>query len=103
MKKLLIALFLIAGSAHADTVATANNNAGGMLVITDIPCNNSSGWYAYASARTVSTLFGCWWSDQTMVHITWNDGDVRSYPLNIWDVNLEIAKKLGDKNKGKGI
>ena len=102
MKKYLIALCFLCTVAYADTVATSKNEAGGMMVITDVPCTGSNGWYAYASARTTSTLFGCWWSDQTMVHISWNDGDVRSYPLGLWEVNNEVADRLRSKSKGKG-
>lgn len=102
MKKHLIALLLACGLAHADTVATSQNEAGGMMVITDVPCKGKNGWYAYASARGSSTLFGCWWSDQTMVHITWDDGDVRSYPFGVWVVNAEVARRMGDKGKGGG-
>jgi|APGre2960657373_1045057.scaffolds.fasta_scaffold06375_8 hypothetical protein len=103
MKKHLIALLLACGSAHADTVATSKNEAGGMMVITDVPCKGENGWYAYASARGSSTLFGCWWSDQTMVHIAWNDGDVRSYPLAVWEVDMDTVKRMAEKYKGKGI
>ena len=101
MKKLILGLCLLAGIVHADTVATSTNKAGGLLVLTDISCKEG-GFYAYASANGASTLFGCWWSDQTMVHILWKDGDVRSYPLQNWDVNNAVAEKL-QNSKGKGI
>lgn len=103
MKKLFFSFLIAINPTFADTVATATNSAGGMLVITDVPCSNKTGWHAYASSSSNSTMFGCWWSDQTMVHIVWSDNDVWSYPINSWQINYEVAKRLSEKNKGKGI
>lgn len=94
MKKLLLGL-LFCGMAHADSIATLNNKAGGMIVLTDVPCKNDMGFYSYASSQTSSTQFGCWWSDDTMIHIVWlADKDLRSYPISAFTVNIEKATKL---------
>ena len=94
MRNLALTLLLACASVQADTVATANNRAGGTTVLTDVPCKKEGGFYAYSQVPTGNTQFGCWWSDDAMVHITWSDGDVRSYPFNVFVVNHKNADRL---------
>ena len=94
MKKLALILAFLSACAYADTIATTENKAGGTVILTDVPCKNGSGYYVYSQSPTASTQFGCWWSDDAMVHITWSDGDVRSYPFNIFRVNKKNSDRL---------
>ena len=100
MKKLICAFFATLSIAQADTLATAPNGAGGLLVLTDVPCSESSSFYAYTSHPNAETQFGCWFSDSSMVHITWRGGVVRSYELTGWNVNQDILKKMRSRSKG---
>lgn len=99
MKKLICIFLATLSIAHAEVVATAKNNANGLLVLTDEPCEGTAKYFAYSSSDSASTQFGCWFSDSVMIHITWKDGSVRSYDFTGWQVNVEVAKKLKSKNR----
>lgn len=101
MKKLLIALMLASSFAYADTAATTGNGNGGITVLTDIPCTQAGSFIVYAQNPKSSTFYGCWWSDDMMVHVTWQDGDIRSYPLSIFTGNPTVLKRMrSNQNKG---
>ena len=101
MKKLLLIALLAFKCAYADTAATFPNNAGGLTVLTDVQCDRQRGFYAYSQNPRGSTQFGCWWSDSTMVHITWNDGELRSYTFTGMDLNLPVLNRMrARQNKG---
>ena len=94
MKKLFLSLILAVSPVLADTVATMTNDNGGIMVLTDVPCKGDSGYHMYSQSPNFRTLFGCWWSDSSMVHVSWTDGEVRSYPLQLWRVNIEVARRM---------
>ena len=107
MKKILVSLLLClsAAAANADTVGWMYNNSGGKIILTDRDCEGDARQFmAYASSQSVSTQFGCWFSDDSMVHITWTaSGNFKSYPLESWTLNNEVVKRLRQRlNKGKG-
>lgn len=99
MKKLLCIFFATLSIAQADTLATTLNNAGGLLVLTDVPCEGTRQYHAYTSHPTAETQFGCWFSDSSMVHITWRNGSVRSYDLNGWDINQDVLRRMRAKTR----
>lgn len=103
MKKLFLIFAMLAFNAQADIVAAMSNRNGGTMVLTDVDCKSGNGMVAYTQSPSVSTLFGCWWSDKIMVHITWNDGDVRSYPISAWDVDAEVAKRMKKRHNGSNV
>lgn len=94
MKKLLlIALFLpIIGNAKA--VAELRNNGGGKIVLTDEFCNDRRFKLAYSQMNNASTLLGCWAMDNSFVHIRWYDGDLRSYPLEYWNLVDQVKPTM---------
>ena len=94
MKKLFLSLVLAVSPVLADTVATMTNDNGGIMVLTDVSCRDGSGYHMYSQSPNYRTLFGCWWSDSSMVHVTWSDGEIRSYPLALWRVNIEVARRM---------
>ena len=94
MKKLFLSLILAAAPVLADTVATMSNDSGGIMVLTDVSCRDGSGYHMYSQSPNYRTMFGCWWSDSSMVHVTWSDGEVRSYPLGLWRVNIEVTRRM---------
>lgn len=103
MKKILV-LLLLCLSAHvsADTVGWMPNNGGGKIVITDKDCQSDSRQFmAYTTSSSISTQFGCWFSDDVMVHITWEStGSFKSYPLENWNINDSVIKRLRQRLKG---
>jgi hypothetical protein len=104
MKKLLLAL-AFCGFAHADTVATLKNKAGGLIILTDVvteQCRNFVG-AAYTTRSDNQTSWGCWFSDDMMVHIRWHDGDTRAYPIDSFTINEEAARKLRERRRGQSI
>lgn len=98
MKKLICIFLTTASMAYADTLATHPNSAGGQIVLTDVPCEGVVKYVVYSSSPRSDTLFGCWFSDATMIHITWNDGSTRAYEFDGWNVNMEVSKKMKAKN-----
>lgn len=86
MKKLICSLALICSFAHADTVATAQNGGGGLIVLTNNKCSGREGMVAYTNDSTGRTTLGCWFPEDSFVFIGWNDGDVRTYPYGIFNV-----------------
>jgi hypothetical protein len=99
MKRFLLGLSFVLSVCHADTLATARNGNNGLLVLTDVPCKDGGGFHMYSQSNNYRTLFGCWWSDNSMVHATYSDGETRSYPLDIWQVNVEVANRLKRKER----
>lgn len=91
MKKMLVALMLIAGYAHAGTVATMTNNAGGLISFTDGQCGPGGGNIATATNDKISTVYGCWKFNGTdTVWVIWqlaNGRELREYPLKDLTVN----------------
>lgn len=93
MRRFLLALLLAATAAHAGTVATASNKNGGIIVLSDVKCQGERDLFvAYSTVENSRTLMGCWTMDDNFIFIRWNDGDVRTYPFEIWDIK---TKKKG--------
>lgn len=92
-------------AAQADTVATLRNKSGGLIVLTDVQPNICKGFAGsvYSTSETNQTLWGCWFSDDTMVHVRWSDGDTRAYPLEMFDVNVQVARRLKERNSRGGV
>lgn len=106
MKKLIISLLagLTMMCAHSDTVATSKNKAGGYIVLTDVVTERCKGFVgaAYTTGSKNDVVWGCWFTDDLMVHVLWSDGDTRAYSLEGFVVNEEVAKRLRDRKKGGG-
>ena len=86
MKKLL-ALLLFCGVCHAENIAYTGNNSGGYIVLTDSVCAKDKAMkFAFSTSSSGSTRSACWTADNLFVHIVWWDGDVRSYPINIFSL-----------------
>ena len=104
LRKILPVLLLWCSVAHADIIATLKNRAGGVIVLTDVPtdrCKNYAGT-AYATGSDSKTSWGCWFSDDLMVHIRWTDGDTTAYPIENFTVNEEAVKRFRERRRGGG-
>jgi hypothetical protein len=82
MRNLLIALLFVSGAAQAEAKFEMDNNAGGKIILTDVPCNNGTHNLAYSTRPKGETLQGCWGADSSFVHIRWYSNDLRSYPAD---------------------
>jgi hypothetical protein len=84
MKKLLIALMLICGTAHAqEEWWESANESGGKIVLLGYECSSRPEQKTlkrmYAAHKSGQTTWGCWnfWSDQ--VHVVYDDGASYTY------------------------
>ena len=103
MKRLLIALMMMAATAHAGDIATLDNEAGGKIVFTDRPCpKDIGGLRMYATSRSGETLFGCWIlpDDSQNIMVRYSDGVIRMYdPANIKFTDYFNRKNSDNKEK----
>jgi hypothetical protein len=83
MKKLLLVLSLVCSFAHSETIATLQNGAGGIIVLTDVKCDKNSR-VVYSNDSGGNTWMGCWFFDDNFVFIKWSDGAIKTYPFNVW-------------------
>lgn len=79
-----LVLALTATQADATVIATLPNKAGGEIILTDVTTEVcGTGMIAYTTSPTGPTVYGCWWSDERMVHITYdNSSNVWSHPIS---------------------
>ena len=84
MKKILLAVLLILSlSVNAAVVAETINDGGGRIALTDVKCNSIQGAFiAYSYIANGKSLMGCWVVETNRVFVKWDDGDLRSYPLD---------------------
>ena len=81
---LLLACLLLNTPAEAKVLAESYNKGGGKLVLTDEACRQQGYRLAYSQLSGYQTILGCWSVDDSFVHVMWYDGDLRSYPLEMW-------------------
>jgi hypothetical protein len=95
MKQIFLALMITASSSHALIIAEQQNNANGLMVLTDEICENNTGRVAYSTIPNTETLLGCWNYDDNFVHIYWaQTRKLVSYPINSWKMKVK-AKSNG--------
>jgi len=81
-KILLAALLTLSLNASAAVVAETVNQGGGTIALTDVKCTRIQNTFiAYTYISNGQSLLGCWTSEGNRIFIHWNDGDLRSYPL----------------------
>jgi hypothetical protein len=82
MKKLLLIAALVAAPAMADSWAMPNQS-GGEIVVTDKPCPGYKNLrHAYTYTPSGKALNGCWYLDDTMIKLVWDDGTTYAYPAD---------------------
>ncbi len=94
MKKFVLMLALICTFSHAGTVATALNIGGGLIVLTDDKCSGKEGLIAYTNDKTGRTTIGCWFPEDSFIFVRWSDGDIRTYPYEIFTVKQKKGQTL---------
>lgn len=89
MKKILIALMLICGTAHAaEEWWESANESGGKIVLLGYGCTSrpeaTTMKRMYAAHKNGQTYWGCWnyWNDA--VHVVYDDGASYTYDPNLF-------------------
>lgn len=89
MKKILIALMLIWGTAHAaEEWWESANESGGKIVLLGYGCTSrpeaTTMKRMYAAHKNGQTYWGCWnyWNDA--VHVVYDDGASYTYDPNLF-------------------
>lgn len=103
---LILAAAVLAGIAHADTLLTAPNSAGGEIRLT----NNTAKacppgyWAAYSTGADVNDPpgRGCWRIVDMSAHVMWDSGSERMFPLERFKFTDYGWKLYGDKKPHKG-
>ena len=104
LKSALVALAVAFTPVYADTIGVLRNKAGGLIVLTDLRegCPRHPG-AAYATTDSSNrTMWGCWYTDDLMVHIEWHDGDRTSYLLENFTINSDNIRRLRERRQGRG-
>jgi len=78
MSALLLAIIL----------ATSPNQGGGRIALTDEPCTDTT-FIAISFVENGDTVTGCWFSEQELVFIKWDDQTVKTYPANRFTLTKE--------------
>lgn len=86
MKKLILCLALVAGSAHADKWLETPNDAGGKILLLLRDCSDNKGKMVIATTPKGDNYNGCWFYFADMVHIVWDKGGTSSFDPNLFKV-----------------
>lgn len=88
--KLILALITLSVTfaAHAEAWYT-NNKSGGQIIITDGNCYLVGKQYdalkkGYSRMPDGTTLYGCWYYEDKIVYMTYEDGTQYTYPVNFF-------------------
>ena len=80
MKKFIILLMLISGTANAEQWFEMPNKAGGKMVLLTTKCSDTeSGRIVISTTPEGYTTNGCWWYFAEMVNIVWKSGNTSSF------------------------
>jgi hypothetical protein len=86
MKKLLLSLLFVS-SAQAAVIAESGNGAGGKIILFDNVCNTNQNMRAMlAYDGDGGFMRGCWLSESGEIIVKWADGDVRRYPIKLFQI-----------------
>lgn len=84
MKTLLFITTLLASLPAYAEAWFIENNSNGQIIITDKVCSLKGKEYnalkqGYARSADGMTIYGCWFYENKLVHMTYNNGDVYTY------------------------
>ena len=85
---MIMVLLLLSLNVHAkEIVAEIVNDGGGSIALTDIKCTKIAGTFVvYSYIKSGHSMLGCWSYDDTRVFVRWSDGDLRSYPIELFNL-----------------
>lgn len=101
MKELIFVLAVVFGSVEfveAEEIGRFMNNAGGGIVIDDAKCSNG-GRLAYTYLPSGSVEYGCWFFQNSVFHVFWNNGEKRIYDLS----GFNPSKKFQEQTKNSKV
>lgn len=85
MKKLILALALLCGSATAGEYWVAPTEAGGQIVLTfDKTKSCDSLFFMYLVKTDQEVAYGCWTVINDMIHVRYDNGIRRVYDAQGW-------------------
>lgn len=88
-------LLLSLNVSAAGVIAEVINDGGGSIALTDIKCTTIAGTFvAYSYIKNGQSMLGCWSSDDTRVFVRWSDGDLRSYPIEVFHLKKQQKNYL---------
>lgn len=84
--KYILAIFLsIALPAQADVVAVSTNKAGGLLLLTDIPCRENGNSRVFMSTQSdgANVIYGCASGiSEDLMLVMWDNGGSSVFPFS---------------------
>jgi hypothetical protein len=94
MKNIIFITALFWGIAHAETIATAPNNANGKIVLTNEVCKFGEKVYeklyrAYNYSSNGSNLEGCFYLEDETVVVVWADNTTYRYPATGFQIKKQ--------------
>jgi hypothetical protein len=91
MKKIIIALMLISGSASAEQWMVSKNKDGGDIVLTGYSSKDCEDYQRrmYIAAVDGTAFYGCWSLLNEKFHIRMDSGERAIYDLNGWKLKGE--------------
>ena len=99
MRALILLAALLAGTAHAETIAFSATQAGGQIRLTDEKSNCGPGlFFFYTTTTSGEVLPGCWKMLDGDVYAKYADGSIRLYPSD----GFTMKKAAPQKQKQRG-
>jgi hypothetical protein len=95
VKQLLLLMLLSPTLAHPATIAFNDKIERQIVVLTDQPCPTMPRLkHAYMALVSASTQYGCWQQDDFMIHVYWDFGEIKSYPIKSFEFKSSKAKTV---------
>ena len=92
--KAIIAALLFAGAAQAEIIATMPNKANGMIYLTNNVTEKCKPMRVmFANDDVGKSIWGCWFIDDVVVHIKWDDGTTSAFRAGSFTL---VKKNKGD-------
>jgi hypothetical protein len=83
MKKLVLALLLLCSAVRAEQYLSAANQGGGEIILTTFTPASCDGLKAmYAMLPNGVAYHGCWAYINEKIHVRYEDGERRVYPID---------------------
>lgn len=87
---------VLAIQADAEIIATMKNQAGGLIYLTNNVTDKCRPQRVmFANNSDGKSIWGCWFVDEVVVHVRWEDGGTSAFPVD--------AFTLVKKNKGADL
>ena len=92
MKKLLFAVLMaLSVTCFAKTIALTKNQVGGLMILTDEPCNENTSVAITTEADGGKPERGCWLFWEGAVYIKWDANErVIAYPAEVFKAPADV-------------